>query len=243
LLRVFEERPIVFFTGIREPTARAVSEFGQITAAMVAAGQNLPTVQDYLETSANGLCHEILRCFPTVTQTVEGPLWEQARAAASLFDFIYATEQFDRDATVILDLLEIPHDRLVRDNSFADKRLPDAAADAIREATQAIKAQAHRYYADDLRLYRELAPYVGVPELRKTVAQQPWALDRDRFMEALPDLESAWTKFRRLEMEYLIYEFYSLGKIDLLKRSIEGEHAHLGEILVRLADYSPAPSC
>jgi hypothetical protein len=242
LLRIFEYRQPFLFTGLREPLSRAVSEFGQAIATISGALPSSLDIESHLTTSSNGLCKEILRCFPSVAQNIKGPLWEQARAALSLFDFIYSTEAFDHDCKTILDLLEVPSQRVIRDNSLSEKVLRPEEIEAIGSANSKIRTEAKRYYADDLRLYEEISPYLGKKNFREAVAGQAWALDRDRFVANLPKAEVAWERLRALEIDYLTYEFYSLGRLEMLDRWISSSRSHLDRISERLKDYGSSPS-
>ncbi|MBV9813170.1 MAG: hypothetical protein JO326_10470, partial [Acetobacteraceae bacterium] len=123
LLSVFRDRPIFLFTGLREPIACAVSGYRQVGVVCAAAGRSPPAPADYLAERANPICAEILRAFPSVANR-PGPLWERARAALSLFDFIYTTENFDADAATIFAVLDVPPTSLARDNVFEERELP-----------------------------------------------------------------------------------------------------------------------
>jgi len=234
LFRIFERRPIFFFTGFREPVARAISEYGQISAVRLTAGEEPLSVETYLQASANGICNEILRCFPTLDRTTGGAKWEKALAATSLFDYLYSTEKFEIDIQPVLDLLGINNQSLVRDNSLVDKTLPASVQDAIADARVVIRREAENFYHDDLRLYQELAPLLGKANYQQAVTSKPWALNRTEFVRSLPDTATAKAMFEQLETDYLVHEFSSVGKIDLLTASLTTNIAHYQQILKRV---------
>ena len=233
-LRVFANRPVLLFTGLREPVGRAVSHFGQINTVRALAGQALLPAEEYLASSANSLCGEILRGFPGARALVEGPLWRQACAALSLFDYVYSTRGFNEDVKFLLNKLTISHDRLVQDNVFSEKVLPPDAAAFIAAGAKLIRSAPPEQFGDDTTLYNTLRPHLGVRNFRALVAQEDWALNREAFVDSLPEKLAALAAYRELEMNYLVYEFESLGKIDLLRSITENGVATRQHILQRI---------
>ena len=79
------------FTGVREPTSRAISHYYQITKT---TGINLD-VGSFISEYGSSMCEEIIRAFPTLANP-DKPKWLTAAEALTSFDYIYSTEDYSQ---------------------------------------------------------------------------------------------------------------------------------------------------
>jgi len=108
MLRLYEDQAIWLFTGLREPHARAVSEYSHLCAVSISAGRSAPSVDHYLSVYRDSTCKQILRAFPSVARRFSHePIHLQAARALTLFDFVYSSDDFEKSSNTILGRLGI----------------------------------------------------------------------------------------------------------------------------------------
>jgi hypothetical protein len=239
LLRVFDGRNIFFFTGLREPISRALSEFAQINTINSFAGRKLMDDDQYLAGHADSMCGEILRCFPTVAARTDKSLWENARDALSMMDYVYSTEKFESHAKWILEVMALSG-TLSKDN-IAEQREASPEQNALMARLQRrLKTESEKWFGNDLKLYESFKRYLGVRRLREQMSLQSWAIDREEYTRALPSKEEALKRLGVLETQYLVYEFYSVGKLPELRQHMLQSIERSNAILKRVSEYEPA---
>ena len=233
LLSVFSGRPVFLFTGLREPLACAISGYRQVNAVRAQAGREPQSAAEYLETHADPICAEILRCFPSVASR-RGATWHRARAALSLFDFVYATEQFDAHAASLFAVLDIPSAPMASDNVSAARPLAPEFAAFVKNGCREIHARDREFLGEDMRLWEAMQPHMGHPWMRAHFASEPWALDRDAFAASLPPREAALDAFCARERDFMLHEFDELGRLPALRASLATRIANAQAVLARL---------
>jgi hypothetical protein len=233
LLSVFAHRKIFFFTGLREPVACVISGYRQVNAVRAQSGRSPLPARDYLETYANPMCNEVLRCFPTLADG-PGALWERARAALSLFDFIYETETFSSDVETLIAVLDIPTVKIESDNLSDQRAVAPDVARFISAGCEEIRASARTFIADDLRLYAAMRPHMGRPWMRRELQPASWVLDRADYTAALPKSAEALARFCDRERDFTAHEFEELGAIAALRASLQARIRLASDMLERL---------
>jgi hypothetical protein len=188
LLSVFADRPLFLFTGLREPVACAISRYRHLNVVRAEARREPLSAEAFLEGNVNPMCGEILRCFPSLADQ-RGPLWQKARAALSLFDFIYTTERFDLDVAVLFDVLEIVGGRVAPENVSDRRALPDETTRYVMAECATIRASDREFLGEDMRLWEAMQPFLSRAWLRVALAGIHSAADcrhgRWRWMRSL----------------------------------------------------------
>jgi hypothetical protein len=233
LLSVFAHRPVFLFTGLREPVSRAISGYRQVSAVCAQAGRPPPSAASYLSAHRDPICTEILRAFPSLSGG-PAPLWEKARAALSLFDLVTDTDGFSDQARAILAVIDGPARAIVNDNVSDEKRLPPEMERVVRAETALLAAQTETHLADDLRLYRVMAPLLGQPDLRARLAGEAWALDRAAFVAGLPPPDMARAAFAAREADFMLAEFAELGRLPELRAWLQARATEAAALARRI---------
>jgi hypothetical protein len=236
LLSVFSNRPIFLFTGLREPVSCAVSGYHHVNAVRALAGREPVSAEAYLEAHANPMSTEILRCFPSLANP-HGALWQRARAALSMFDFIYATERFAADAATLFDILEFPRGPVGSENVSDARQLPAELREFVKAGSEAIRANDREFLGEDMRLWEAMQPYLSRPWVRGVFAEARWAIDRGAFMRGLPSPAEALDTFCARERIFMVHEFSEIGRLPALRASLERRVGAAQDLLARIADY------
>jgi hypothetical protein len=77
------------FTGVREPAARAISHYYQLTKTTGA----IINLDSFVSEYGSSICEEIIRAFPSLSNP-DKPKWLTAAEALTSFDYIYSTEDY-----------------------------------------------------------------------------------------------------------------------------------------------------
>jgi hypothetical protein len=232
LLSVFRSRRVVLITGLRNPLRRAISHFKQLNAIRFAAGLPLATAYEFLMRNPNAICREILRCFPCIDQASDEPKWLKAASALSLFDYIYSTENLAEDSEYLFMMSGMQSAKLLSDNISDEKGIPSQITDQIERQIRVIEREFDEYFDQDIKLYETMGPYLSRPNLQEEMAfnEQPWRIDRDRYVaQLLPETE-ALHAFAATERRHLAYEFATRGRAQELMRQLDERIAGLRDI-------------
>jgi hypothetical protein len=233
LLSVFAHRKIFFFTGLREPVACAISGYRQVNAVRAQSGRPPMPARAYLENYTNPICTEVLRCFPTLANR-PGALWERCRAALSLFDFIYETENFSTDVETLIAVLDIPPVKVENDNVSDERAVAPDVARAVSAGCEEIRASARTFIADDLMLFAAMRPHMGRPWMRRELEPASWVLDRADHLASLPKPGEALAQFCDRERDFTAHEFEELGALAALRTSLQARIRIASDMLERL---------
>lgn len=237
LLSVFRDRRIVFFSGIRHPISRVVSHFRHVNFVADTYGQPRVMPLAFLEQHSNSWCREILQCFPSVDQGSDQPLWMKARAAISLFDYLYTDETFKEDARHLLRHLGRSSLEIISANESHSNILKPETEQFVNDGIETIRKAATTYFEHDLNLYEAISPFRSKPNLRQHLSEMPWRIDRDRFVEALPGQAEALDAFSAIERGHLVWEFYSLNKLSELRSHISKRQKNIDLLIDQMQKY------
>lgn len=160
LLKIYAHRHMIWFTGVREPVSRAVSEYYQICRVLSEAKQPPISADDFFRIRRNTMCEEFLRAFPTIGEEAPGRLADKAFAVAEVFDLIYGAENFESSVKPLLDLLGLTSSNILSVN----KRDPinEHYASFFEEQEKLILEIVQTYFDEDIVLYERLKPYLGI---------------------------------------------------------------------------------
>ncbi len=220
LLSVFADREVFLFTGLRDPVARAISDYRQLNAVRAQAGAAPLEGSEYIASHAGAVCTEILRAFPG-TDTSEP--WEQARAALMAFDYIYDTDAFETQVRTVFEVLDVPAEALESDNVSDRKSLP-AGFDAV------IRRGCDRIGRDTSFLEQDLALWAWVqPRLGHIMPVPP--------RSHITTSDAARAAFCAREIGYLVHEFDALGRLAELRGGAEDWAETARAVLDRVAQY------
>jgi len=220
LLSVFADRELFLFTGLRDPVARAISDYRQLNAIRAWAGEAPVEGGEYIAGHAGAVCSEILRAFPATEGTEP---WRQAKAALEMFDYIYDADAFDTQARVIFEVLDVPAETLASDNVSDRKTLPPAFDRVIQRGCDLIQRNTG-FLKQDLALWAWAQPRLG-----RITPTAP------RPNETSPD--NAKATFSARETAYLVHEFSALGRLAALREGTEGWAKTARAVLERVAEY------
>ncbi len=219
LLSVFANREVFLFTGLRDPVARAISDYRQLNAVRARAGGAPLEGRAYIAGHASAVCAEILRAFPAVDGSAP---WEQARVALEAFDYIYDTDAFEAQARTVFEVLDVPVESLASDNVSDRKTMPAEFEPVIRRGCDLIRRETG-FLEQDLALWEWARPRLGhiVPPSRPRVGPS----------------DMARAAFCARETGYLVHEFDALGRLPELRAGAEGWANTAHAVLDRVAQY------
>ena len=219
LLNVFAEREVFLFTGLRDPVARAISDYRQLNAVRAGAGGVPMEGGEYIAEHASAVCAEILRAFPGVDGSAP---WRQARAALEGFDYIYDTDAFEAQVRTVFEVLDVPAESLASDNVSDRKTLPAAFEPVMRRGCDLIRRETG-FLEQDLALWEWARPRLG----HIVAPSRPDAGPSDMARAA----------FCARETGYLVHEFHALGRLPKLRAGAEGWAVTARAVLDRVAEY------
>ena len=228
------------FTGLRNPIRRAVSHFGQENWIRFQAGRPLVSAEDYLNSKPGTICVELRRAFPTVARLGPNEEWKQALLILSLFNYVYMTEKFVDHVGAILNLLEIPDAGIVSDNVTERRQYPDDVRDYLRSESEKLQERAKDYYHNDIIFFEVLCRICdnkeGLNWMNPSVELKgtEYFADRSELVASLPGAVECIAKIASLELRYMVNEFKSLGKLELLREhfSLRIDNARKGLELI-----------
>lgn len=220
LLSVFADRELFLFTGLRDPVARAISDYRQTNAIRAQAGDAPLEGHEYIAAHAGAVCSEILRAFPA---TEDAEPWRQARAALDMFDYIYDADAFETQARVIFEVLDVPAETSVSDNVSDRKVLPPGFDPVIQRGCELIRRETG-FLEQDLALWAWAQPRLG------QITPTP-----PRARGSSPD--AAMASFCARETGYLVHEFAALGRLPALRQGAEGWADTARAVLDRVTQY------
>jgi hypothetical protein len=148
------------FTGVREPTARAVSQFYQLAKIT----SHSLTVDQIVFEYGNSMCDEIIRAFPSLLN-LDKPKWLVAAEALTSFDYIYSTELYTQTIGPVYESIGLIPPSIgaleARDNTRTDP-LDSEIVSQIESAMA---------FSDDARLYSLIQPAIGKINAGKIIAE------------------------------------------------------------------------
>jgi len=237
LVAYFQKRPLYLFTGLREPVMRAASHLAQINTTRFRGAQPLLTAEEFLGEKLNGMCDEILRAFPSVAEDIEGGKFEKARGVLSMFDYIYDSSHINAQADHILAVVELAGHPLQPDNVTDKKVLDPDLVEFNRQQTGLLTEMAPQALADDIELYAAFQGQFGIGELNIRLADEPWAIPREKLFAKFPDPSAARRQFNAWEAKHFVYEFYLLGKLPEFKAALDERLGSVNQLLQEAVIY------
>jgi hypothetical protein len=103
---IFDNEKDVWFTVLRDPLSRLRSEWFQLYKMRRLNGLDPMPVEQYLEIYSNSICQELVRAFPSASQSASSML-EAATAALQNFDYVFDSADFDKFLPSLQEFLEI----------------------------------------------------------------------------------------------------------------------------------------
>jgi hypothetical protein len=207
LLPLFRPRSIWdinLFTGVREPTFRAVSQYYQIKKV---SGRHLD-VQCFISDYGSSMCDEIIRAFPSLS-TPSKTKWLNAAEILTGFDYIYSTEDYAGTIGPVYESIQLSVsdvDLNTRDNV----RISPLEADIVAQLETAMES------SDDKKLYSLIKPAIGKKNAGKLIAD---SLDIRRRREELLARACSTCNDKHIEVNFdflydlMGYELSLLGDI------------------------------
>lgn len=148
------------FTGVRDPIARSISQYGQITKV---TGKE-PTLDSFIQDYGSSMCLELMRAFPSMVRKGM-PRWLNALRILTCFDYIYSTEDYTNtippvfsNAGVDLSKIDLSAKDNVAQNDVSSEnlaRLSDLLIDS-----------------EDLKFYEAIKNAIGIENAGIAIAQQ-----------------------------------------------------------------------
>lgn len=148
------------FTGVREPAARAISHYYQITKT---TGIN-PDVDSFISEYGSSMCEEIIRAFPTLANP-DKPKWLTAAEALTSFDYIYSTEDYAETIGPVYESIGLA----APSKSAIEERDNIRIAPLDSEIVSAIESAVA--CSDDAKLYSLIKPTIGQANAGKHIAE------------------------------------------------------------------------
>ncbi len=222
LLGVFAGRDVFLFTGLRDPVARAISDYRQMNAVRAQAGAAPIEGIEYIAGHGDAMCAEVLRAFPLAAGD---SLFARAQAALEMFDYIYDTDDIDAQMGTVFEVLDIPEERLASDNISSGKHLP-MAFDAVMQRGCDTILRDRGFIAQDIALWEWVRPRLG----RMVVP-----VSRAGFVAN--DAMAARAAFCARETEYLVHEFDALGRLGALRLAAEEWAGTARAVIARVGEY------
>lgn len=152
---------IYLFTGVREPTSRAISQYYQLKKI---TGCD-PDIQSFISEYGSSMCDEIIRAFPSLAKS-SNPKWLSAAEVLTAFDYIYSTEDYSQTIGPVYESIGLspPGDQTL--NSRDNVRLADLDSDVVDLLHVAMVA------SDDINLYSLIKPAIGQLNAGKIISDQ-----------------------------------------------------------------------
>lgn len=225
LLRCFEDRSVVLFTGLRDPVDRLLSHFHQENSVRAEHGVPLLTADAFLVDGSNGICSELLRAFPTISEQ-HGEEWRKAFDALKLFDYIYDNETFDENAAELLARLNLAVDSMTRDNDARDKQLSLRDREFIERESGDLKGRAGEVLMNDQKLYDLVRTTLKMKGSQSLTDPDERAKLRADLLARLPNPAKSLQEFSIWEAKHLSYEYKMLGRTSELASWIEKTSSH-----------------
>lgn len=148
------------FTGVREPTARAVSQYYQLAKIT----SDILEVDQFVSEYGNSMCDEIIRAFPSLFNS-DKPKWLLAAEALTSFDYIYSTERYALTIGPVYEstgLVPPSIDDLEARDNIRVAPLESGIASEIQEAMTS---------SDDAKLYSLIEPAIGKQNAGELIAE------------------------------------------------------------------------
>ena len=214
---IFAGRDIFWFTGVREPIKRAISEYYQICKVRAFSGKPPLSAEEFLAVRSNTMCREFLRAFPTIDSEAGGNLLERASQAAEMFDLIYGSENFEETITPLLKRIGVGLEGLASANTRSAR---DEDAAYLQEQADILATAARPKFAEDIALYEMLKPHIGLwqPFAKDEAAMARRAGWTDR-MTTTP--EAGLARFNAHLAHFYVRDFVNVGRKAELEALLE----------------------
>ncbi|MBY0565184.1 MAG: hypothetical protein K2P58_13495 [Hyphomonadaceae bacterium] len=226
LFSVFRDRDMVWFTGVRDPVEKAVSEYHQMCKVAIAAGRTPLTAEAFLSMRTNVMCAEFLRAFPTIDAQAKGSLAEKALEAARLFDLIYSLAGFEQSARRLLELIGLSGEKMIPDNLRWSA--PDHG-DFLTEQAEAIRVDAPKHFDQDIALYQALSP--ALDEWRPFSNGTDVSANRERWLPAMMANNADIDSFSRHLAPFYAYDFVQNGRREELREMLHRQARWIDAVL------------
>lgn len=148
------------FTGVREPTSRAISHYYQITKT---TGINLD-VDSFISDYGSSMCEEIMRAFPSLSNP-DKPKWLTAAEALTSFDYIYSTEDYSQTIGPVYESIGLAAPCLSTIEERDNIRIAPLDSKIVSAIESAVA------FSDDSKLYSLIKPTIGQANAGKLIAE------------------------------------------------------------------------
>jgi hypothetical protein len=209
LHKIFVKRPQFWFTGVREPLSRAVSEYYQICKVRGWAGLPPITAETFLSSRRNTLCQEFLRAFPTIAQGVPGTESEKAMAIVQMFDLIYGMEDFTRSSATILKQIDVSIEGMVNENT---REIRATDADFLSGQQKILEQAFGEYFDQDIILYEHIRPHLGELHPFRIADGSPRSQAQLRWWPEIENRSAGMNDFIDHLAIYYVSEYVSVGR-------------------------------
>ena len=231
LLPLFQLKSIwdVFlFTGVRDPTLRAISQYYQLTKIC----QTDIAIQDFVDSYGCSMCDEIIRAFPSAVDTLK-PKWQNAAEILTAFDYIYSADNYVDTIQPVYTSLGLSLPSMDELTTKHNSRLVELDPNIAAQITEAMLE------SDDLRLYSLVLPSIGMSGAGLLIAEQlNIETRREKILGSavnLPAVDNDVILFKSL-FDFMGYELHLLGdttkklfleRLKMKKYSIESMISYL----------------
>lgn len=220
LLGIFKDHRMFWFTGVREPIDRAISEYYQTCKVRARTGQPLLTAEQYLAERKDSLCREFIRALPTIAAATPGKPAKKAIACAKFFDLIYSTDNFATTAARLFKRLGIPEAGMAPRNL----RPPDSKdSEFLLTEEEKIRAVAPEHFAEDLRLYEWLKPKLDLWEPFATSRTDRTPKARAQFRSEIISNKDCMAEFSEHLAKFYVQTFATIGRTAELKSLLKSK--------------------
>jgi len=148
------------FTGVREPTSRAISHYYQITKT---TGINLD-VESFISEYGSSMCDEIIRAFPSLSNPGK-PKWLTAAEALTSFDYIYSTEDYAQTIGPVYSSIGLAAPSISAIEERDNIRIAPLDSEIVSAIESAVAC------SDDAKLYSLIKPTIGQANAGKLIAE------------------------------------------------------------------------
>lgn len=209
LRKIFVKRPQFWFTGVREPLSRAVSEYYQICKVRGWAGLPPITAEAFLSERRNTMCQEFLRAFPTIAQGVPGTEAEKAMAIAQMFDLIYGMADFSVSSGTILSQIDVSIEGMVNENT---REIRASDADFLSGQQKVLEQAFGEYFDQDIILYEHIKPHLGKLHPFRLSDEAIWSERQLRWWPEIENHSGGMNDFIDHLALYYVSEYVSVGR-------------------------------
>ena len=231
LLGLFPLETTLLFTGLREPIARAQSEYFQYAKIALHRDAPIPSAEDHVRTNSNAMCKHLLNAFPAF-RGGGGNLADSAFDVLGMFEFIYDSANFAEDSNYIAARMGLQPVVNIFEN--VTSRLAEENEEVARQAGL-IREMADEFYDQDLMLYERARPLLSRKDMEFRRAAKAY---QRAFFDKHVDQQTCVADARHYLAGAMFLDAGYLGRIDVLRDYIEQKRLSVEALVSYLERYS-----